>query len=394
MKPINWIILQSKDRGTDYGIGTFIKQLAPALADNYQIGVYVVETGIPGKKEFSVQNGNGVTWLRFPENSHLKELDTEANHRKNARALAYIVKKVIPEREITVIHINYIFQYYIGEALRDMFNGQVIYTQHLYLSRRTQPAGLVNLEEKVYRLSNHIATVTNDGKRHLMEKKLDSELKITPVYNGVSPDEYNVRINKSEIKKKYRFGISEKLIIYSGRIDPIKGLKYLAIAFTILLKRYPDCRLVIAGDGNFGELMENCRYVSGKVSYLGFIPYADLIALYKCADIGVIPSLEEPCCYVALEMLFSGLPVVASAIGGLKEIFVHEQNAMLTNIVQDSGNMYGVAPDVEKFAENMYNLLVKPELRKTMSRHSLLRAKSMFTSEIMARNYLKLIKST
>lgn len=70
MKPINWIILQSKDRGTDYGIGTFIKQLAPALAANRQIGVYVVETGIPGKKEFSVQSGNGVTWLRFPENMY------------------------------------------------------------------------------------------------------------------------------------------------------------------------------------------------------------------------------------------------------------------------------------------------------------------------------------
>ena len=90
-------------------------------------------------------------------------------------------------------------------------------------------------------------------------------------------------------------------------------------------------------------------------------------------------------------MLFSGLPVVASDIGGLREIFVHGLNALLTDVVPDSENMYGIAPDVEKFAENMYNLLVKPELRKTMRGQSILRAKSMFTSELMARNYLKLI---
>ncbi|MFZ5430211.1 MAG: glycosyltransferase family 4 protein [Bacteroidota bacterium] len=393
MKPINWIILQSKDRGTDYGIGTFIKQLAPALAANRQIGVYVVETGIPGKKEFSVQSGNGVTWLRFPEYSHLKELDTEANHRKNARALARILKTVIPARETNVIHINYIFQFYFGEALKNIFNGQLIYTQHLFIPIGKQPAGQVNLEEKVYRLANHFVTVTNHGKAHLMEKGVEAA-KVTPVYNGTLPDIFAGRTNKLNTRRKYGFGANEKLVVYSGRIDPIKGLKYLAIAFTILLKRYPDCRLVIAGDGNFSELMEHCRAISGKVSYLGFLPYADLIGLYKCADIGVIPSLEEHCSYVALEMLFSGLPVVASDIGGLREIFVHGRNALLTDVVPGSENMYGIAPDVEKFAENMYSLLVKPELRKTMSKHSLLRAKSMFTSEIMVRNYLKLIKST
>jgi glycosyltransferase involved in cell wall biosynthesis len=393
MKPINWIILQSKDRGTDYGVGTFIKQLAPALACNNLISVYVVETGIPGKKEFSVQKGNGVTWLRFPENSHLKELDTEANHRKNARALALILKTVIPARETYVIHINYIFQYYIGEALKDMFHGQLIYTQHLFIPIGKQPAGQVNLEEKVYRLSNHIVTVTNHGKAHLMEKGVEAS-KVTPVYNGTMPDVFPGRTNKSDTRRKYGFGANEKLVVYSGRIDPIKGLKYLAIAFTILQKRYPYCRLVIAGDGNFAELMEHCRAISGKVSYLGFIPYADLIGLYKCADIGVIPSLEEHCSYVALEMLFSGLPVVASAIGGLSEIFVHGLNALLTDVVPESENMYGIAPDVEKFAENMYNLLVDPKLRKTMRGQSILRAKSMFTSELMARNYLKLIKTT
>jgi glycosyltransferase involved in cell wall biosynthesis len=56
--------------------------------------------------------------------------------------------------------------------------------------------------------------------------------------------------------------------------------------------------------------------------------------------------------------------------------------------------MYGIAPDVEKFADNLYSLLADPELRKTMKEQSILRAKSMFTSELMARNYLKLIKTT
>ena len=48
MQKTNWIILKSKDRGIDYGVGTFIKQLSQGLAARKEINVFVLEIGITG----------------------------------------------------------------------------------------------------------------------------------------------------------------------------------------------------------------------------------------------------------------------------------------------------------------------------------------------------------
>ena len=115
-----------------------------------------------------------------------------------------------------------------------------------------------------------------------------------------------------------------------------KGLSYLFMAMGQLIKKIPNCRLVMAGNGNFESLINLTKNISGHVSFLGFIPFEDVVSLCHEADIGVIPSLQEQCSYVALEMMHCGLPVVASDIGGLKEIFVHKQDAMLINIIPDT----------------------------------------------------------
>ena len=99
-------------------------------------------------------------------------------------------------------------------------------------------------------------------------------------------------------------------------------------------------------------------------------------------------SLEEHCSYVALEMLHSGLPVVASRIGGLKEIFVHGENAFLTDTIPDASNVFGLAPDVGQMAEYIITLLKNKTLREMFSRNAVQRANSIFTTEHMVKNYI------
>jgi len=103
----------------------------------------------------------------------------------------------------------------------------------------------------------------------------------------------------------------------------------------------------------------------------------------------VIPSLEENCSYVALEMLFCGLPVVASKLGGLKEIFIHKENAFLADMVPDQTNMYKIAPDVEQLSGFMIELLRNKPLRQKFSQSAVLRANATFTRDRMVDQYLK-----
>ena len=148
----------------------------------------------------------------------------------------------------------------------------------------------------------------------------------------------------------------------------------------------------MAGNGNFESIINLTKNISGHVSFLGFIPFEDVVSLCHEADIGVIPSLQEQCSYVALEMMHCGLPVVASDIGGLKEIFVHNENALLTSMIPDTNNGLGIAPDVEQLENNMFNLLTNDEMRAKFSQNAVKRANKMFTADIMAENYLQTIK--
>ena len=159
-----------------------------------------------------------------------------------------------------------------------------------------------------------------------------------------------------------------------------------------LIKKIPNCRLVMAGNGNFESIINLTKNFSWNISFLGFIPFEDVVSLCHESDIGVIPSLREQCSYVALEMLHSGLPVVASDIDGLKEIFVHNENALLTSMIPDTENGHGIAPDVEQLENNMFNLLTNDEMRAKFSQNALKRANNMFTAGIMAENYLQTIR--
>lgn len=110
MKTINWIILRSKDRGTDYGVGSFIKQLAEGLSHQLNIEVFVLEVGTNSVLEFAIEKKSGVTYFNFPQNNYLKNLDTNTNHSKFAKSVVRMVLPNLPEKRQNVVHLNFVFQ--------------------------------------------------------------------------------------------------------------------------------------------------------------------------------------------------------------------------------------------------------------------------------------------
>jgi glycosyltransferase involved in cell wall biosynthesis len=387
----NWIILKSKDRGIDYGVGTFIKQLSKELEKQKTISVFILEIGLTKSQTFSIKHEDGITIIGIPIAENNSETDTIKNQEKRSCNIARVVSQYIPPGNKNIIHMNYLFQYFVANALKEMVSGKILFTQHVFAPEQQLAEYYFDTDSHTYKMVDKIITVTRHGKSHLADKGVDTG-KIEVIYNGIDPVHFN-NISENRIKEKYGLGQAEKMILYSGRIDPIKGLDYLCRAMNGLVKRMPDCRLVIAGNGNYDQLIQSARKFSANISYLGFIPFEDVVALYHEADIGVIPSLEEHCSYVALEMLHSGLPVVASNLGGLKEIFIHNENALLAGTVKDTSNLYGIAPGVEEMKNHMYTLLTNKDLRIKFARKAKERAKGMFTSEIMVNNYLKLIEN-
>jgi glycosyltransferase involved in cell wall biosynthesis len=110
------------------------------------------------------------------------------------------------------------------------------------------------------------------------------------------------------------------LIGAAGRLEPIKGYDVLLEAFAAVLAEYPGARLELAGEGAARADLERQvgRLAIGHaVRFLGWIELAPVMARWS---VFVQPSREEGLGVAALEAMANGLPVIASAVGGLPEL--------------------------------------------------------------------------
>ena len=143
-----------------------------------------------------------------------------------------------------------------------------------------------------------------------------------------------------------------------------------------------DCAAVIVGEGPLKDTIER-RVLSlgleGKLKLLG--PLSDVGSLMKEADVLLLTSRYEGAPNVALEAQFSGLPVVATRVGGVEDIVVDGQTGFLC----ESG-------DVQGLAEACLALLNDTELARRLGGEAMRRMRDYFTKEQMARAYLRLIE--
>jgi len=122
------------------------------------------------------------------------------------------------------------------------------------------------------------------------------------------------------------------LLLCVGDLASHKGFDLAVRALPILLRRFPDLRLVVAGDGPARD--ELCRLavhagVSAAVDLIGVVQHANVPRLMNAATVIAVPSRRESFSLVALEAALMARPVVAARVGGLPEVVVHGRTGML-----------------------------------------------------------------
>ncbi|TCP26010.1 glycosyltransferase involved in cell wall biosynthesis [Scopulibacillus darangshiensis] len=197
-----------------------------------------------------------------------------------------------------------------------------------------------NMERHAYQHADRVITVDQRIKGYILEA---SGVEATAIKNFINVDDFKPDKTKKVLYKK-ELGLPKqsKILFVPRRLTKKNGVVFPALALPRILKEEPHTLLLYAGTGE--DLPDIKRIIKQKgieknVVLLGAVPHYDMKKYYAVTDVVLIPSIhsegvEEATSIAALEAMGSGAPVVASFVGGLKEIIengkdgihVEEQN--------------------------------------------------------------------
>ena len=244
-------------------------------------------------------------------------------------------------RSYSVVHSHYWLSAWIGQRLSESMDIPHVVTFHtLALIKMQSRAGEVEPDERerVEReamLTAERIIAFSGHERDAMARLYGadpSRVMLAPC--GVDLAKFRP-LDQKEVRK--RLGLNgEKILLYVGRVEPLKGLDLLVETAVQMEAGEQNVRMMVVGGGGPGEpetdrvrrLAEE-RQVDGLIDFVGRVNHDELPLYYNAADVCVVPSYYESFGLVALESMACGTPVVASRVGGLPTIVHHGHTGYL-----------------------------------------------------------------
>lgn len=224
-----------------------------------------------------------------------------------------------------------------------------------------------------------LTAITEDCRQHALRAGAPDD-HIRLVFNGTDLRRFSPGENGN--RGDPQFG--PHMIFACRQLFPRKGIRFLLEAAAQLKPRFPELKVVLAGDGferpELAHLAAELG-IGADVTFLGWVPNADLPPYYRAAAVSVIPSLEEGFGIPAAEAMGCEVAVVASDAGGLPEVVEHG----VTGLVVPRG-------DSAALAQAIGSLLADPERRRAMGQAGRERALRLFDWDRSAEQFEELYR--
>jgi glycogen synthase len=260
------------------------------------------------------------------------------------------------------------------------------------------------VEKTALEMADAVIAVSADTKRDVLSLFDVKEECISVIHNGIDLSEYSAVENPSALKA---LGVDPErpYVLFVGRITRQKGIIHLVRAIRHL---NPGFQIVLcAGAPDTPEIATEmqqavaaAREHHGEIVWIEkMVTRPEAISLYSGASVFVCPSIYEPFGIINLEAMACGTPVVASAVGGIKEVVVDGETGFLVPLKQMTGSPFE-ATEPEVFASDLaakINLLMAdPALAARMGAAGRKRAEEFFGWDAIARKterlYAKLLQ--
>ncbi len=289
-----------------------------------------------------------------------------------------------------VLHSHYFYSALIAKVLSDKLIIPTLVTFHTTAAVKYVYGGIKDKkrekwETAIVRDSDVIIASTELEKHDIMKYYYGDPEKIFVISPGVNHKVFKYHPQLSS-RKKLQLPQSKKIILFVGRIDPIKGIDLLIKAVSDLTKKYPDFEnkfrvLLIGGDIKSRNFWRNQEVIKIKnlissrkldccVKFLGSKAH-NLLPNYYCAsDVVVMPSLYESFGLVVLEAMACRSAVIASKVGGLKYLIKSGFNGRLF----ENGN-------ISQFAKILWELVNDERSRSSLGKNAVATSQKYCWSE-------------
>ena len=410
---MNLYLFNDNNIASVFGIGTYIRELVSAL-ESSDIHIHIIHLH-SNRSKFEIEKTNGIE-LNSVENWYIPKVcdgsisfNSIQNIEDYCRNVLYFLRLYIPEdTKDLIFHFNYNQYQWLAKELKTVFDCKTVTTLHFikwqlemngnlsrFRSLRSKTKDQMNsLEQSLFITDEYetllfkevdkVIVLSQDMKIFLCNENKIKPDKIVVIPNGLT-DTNLVQVNtKANLRKKWHFTANEFLILFAGRLHTVKGLLYLIRAFRKVLTTIPNCRLIIAGNGNFDTYLQEAKETCTKIIFTGLLKKNDLYELYKVADIGVVPSLYEPFGYVAVEMMMHEMPVVATMTSGLNEVM--DNTCGIKIPIKELPDIKAI--DIDLLAEKIIYLLQNPIEAKLLGKNARKRYQEKYSIPIFRDNML------
>ena len=330
--------LAAPGQGKSGGMNVHVRELARAMGElGVEVDIYTREhTGVTNRIEHIAP---AVRVIHLPAGEPEAQVaDLYAHLPEFLESLQSFLQQ--EELSYDIVHSHYWLSSWVGRALSEALGTPHVVTFHtLGLIKMQSRAGEIEPPERQIVEREAMATADriiafSGHERDAMVRLYGADAdRITLVPCGVDLSKFRP-LDQKEVRKQLGLN-GEKVLLYVGRMEPLKGLDLLVETAAQMDADEEVRMVVVGGDANGEKDMDRVRelakqrQVDWMIDFVGLVDHDELPLYYNAADVCIVPSYYESFGMVALESMACGTPVVATRVGGLPTIIHHGHTGYL-----------------------------------------------------------------